>query len=533
MIHFDTIIRGGTIIDGTGIPGFQKDLGIKQDRICAIEDLSKANSFQTIDATGLIVSPGFIDIHSHSDRTLVDDGGAESKIHQGVTTEVVGNCSFSSFPVATDGGVLISRSHRSNVEYDWTDLDGFSEFLEKKGISVNIAHQLGHSALREAVGLLDKRPPNPDELYSMKRLAVESVEQGAFSLTTGLTLVPSCYAKTEEIIEIAKAIAQFPGCFYATHARLWANMHVEAVEEALRVGLEANLPVQYSHMAIIDSRLFDNPEVMLKPFEKAITQGQDVTYDMYPYIAAGTHLSQMLPEWVQEGGINKMLIRIRNPIFRKKTLASLKLGWFKGLPWDWGKIIISFVNSRKNTSLVGKTIEDIAIEWKREPEDVFLQLIDKENNQVGCIMINRREDNIQYFMNQPYAMFGSDGNAISKSGIYSHDKPHPRFYGCYPRIFGHYVREESVLSLEEAVYKSTGFPSWRMGFKKRGTLKVNNYADIIIWNPDTIIDKSTFQDPHHYAEGIIYVWVNGIQVVKDGQHTGERPGRVIRRGNNN
>ena len=177
---------------------------------------------------------------------------------------------------------------------------------------------------------------------------------------------------------------------------------------------------------------------MLKPFEKAITQGQDVTYDMYPYIAAGTHLSQMLPEWVQEGGINKMLIRIRNPIFRKKTLASLKLGWFKGLPWDWGKIIISFVNSRKNTSLVGKTIEDIAIEWKREPEDVFLQLIDKENNQVGCIMINRREDNIQYFMNQPYAMFGSDGNAISKSGIYSHDKPHPRFYGCYPRIFGHY-----------------------------------------------------------------------------------------------
>ena len=533
MSDFDTIIQGGTIIDGTGKPRFQMDIGIKKNHIDAIGDLSKVCSQNIIDATGLIVSPGFIDIHSHSDRTLVDDGGAESKIHQGVTTEVVGNCSFSSFPIAKDRGTSISRSHRSKVKYDWTDLDGFSNFLEKRGISVNIAHQLGHSALRGAVGLLDNRPPNPDELDSMKRLAVESIEQGAFSLTTGLTLVPSCYAKTDEIVEIAKAIAHFPGCFYATHARLWANMHVEAVDEAIRVGADAKIPVQYSHMAIIDSRLFDHPEIMLKPFEKARAEGQDVTYDMYPYIAAGTHLSQLLPEWVQEGGINKMLSRIRNPNLRKKALLSLKLGWFKGLPWEWDKIIISFVNSEKNTSLVGKSIEDIAKEFKKESIDVFLQLIDEESNQVGCIMINRREDNIQYFMQQSYAMFGSDGNAISKSGIYSQDKPHPRYYGCYPRIFGRYVREKSVLSLEEAVYKSTGFPAWRMNFQKRGTLKVDNYADIIIWNPDSIIDKSTFQDPHHYAEGIHYVLVNGIEVVKKGKHTGKRPGRVIRRGNNN
>ena len=532
-MDFDLIIRRGTIYDGTGKPGFQMDLGIIEDRICAIADLSNENGTNVYDASGLFVSPGFIDIHSHSDRTLIDDGGAESKIHQGVTTEVVGNCSFSSFPIGDDGGVSIGRSHRSKVDWTWKDLNGFSEFLENSGISVNVAHQLGHSALRAAVGLIDNRTPNEDELNAMKRLAIESVDQGAYSLTTGLTIVPSCYATTEEIIEIAKAVAPYPGTFYATHARLWANQHVQAVEEAIRIGREANLPVQYSHMAIIDSRVFDTPEVMLHPIEKAREKGLDFTYDMYPYIAAGTHLSQLVPEWLQEGGVSNLLNRLRNPRLRKKAAKNMINGWFKGLPWEWDKIILSFVDSLKNTHMVGKTMEEIAEEWGIEPVEAYLRLIDEENNQVGCVMINRCEDNIRHFMCQPYAMFGSDGNAISKCGIYATDQPHPRFYGCYPRILGRYVREESILSFEEAVYKSTGFPAWRMGFRKRGTLKEGNFADVVVWNPETVIDLSTFEDPHHYPEGILDVWVNGTQVIQHGQHTGQRPGRVLRRGEKN
>ena len=528
---FDITIIGGTVVDGTGKKRYEADIGILDGKISAISDLSRAETRRTIDATGHVAVPGFIDMHSHSDRTLIDDRNAESKVYQGVTTEVVGNCSYSPFPVGPLGPSAISRTHLSKVEWTWTDLDGYAAFLESDGISVNVANQVGHTALRAAACLLDNRPPTPDELDIMCRLASESVEQGAFSFTTGLTLPPGSYAATEELIAITRAIAPFEGAFYASHARLWANDHVGAVEEAIEIGATAGVPVQYSHMAIIDSRVFDTPEVMVRPIERARAQGIDVTYDMYPYIAGGTLLSQMVPEWLQEGGVKKMLERLRVPDVRRRAVTDLRKGWFKGLPWEWHTIIISHVQSEENRDIVGKSIEQIAEERNDDPAEVYLKLIDEEDNNIGCVAVNRREDNIRYFMAQPYAMFGSDGSAISPTGIYGEDKPHPRFYGCYPRILGRYVREQpAVLSLEDAIYKAAGFPAERMGFSDRGLLKEGYAADIVVFDPDTVIDNATFDDPHRYPDGMPHVLVNGESVVLNGAHTGARPGRVLRRG---
>ncbi|MCY4529997.1 MAG: D-aminoacylase [Chloroflexi bacterium] len=528
---FETIITGGTIVDGSGKDRYEADIGITDGAIAAIGDLGQAETRRSIDASGHVVSPGFIDMHSHSDRTLIDDRNAESKVFQGVTTEVVGNCSYSPFPVGPLGASVIARSHLSEVEWTWTDHDGYAAFLESDGISVNVANQVGHATLRAAAGLLDNRPPTADELDTMRRLAAESVEQGAFSFTTGLTLPPGSYAATDELIEITRAIAPYEGAFYASHARLWADNHVGAVEEAIEIGAIAGVPVQYSHMAIIDSRVFDTPEVMTEPIVQARARGVDVTYDMYPYIAGGTHLSQMVPEWLQDGGVAKMLERLRTPDTRRQAVTDLRKGWFRGLPWEWDTIIISHVQTEANRDIVGKSIEQIAEDRNHDPAEVYLQLIDEEDNNVGCVAVNRREDNIRYFMAQPYAMFGSDGSAISPTGIYGGDKPHPRFYGCYPRILGRYVREQpAVLTLEEAIHKAAGFPAERMGFKDRGLLKAGYAADIVILDPDTVIDNATFDDPHRYSDGMPHVLVNGEPVVLNGAHTGTRPGRVLRRG---
>ena len=528
---FDTTITGGTIVDGTGKARYQADIGITDGVIAAIGDLSRAETRRSIDAFGHVVSPGFIDMHSHSDRTLIDDRNAESKAYQGVTTEVVGNCSYSPFPVGPLGPSAISRSHLSQVEWTWTDHDGYAEFLESDGISVNVANQVGHATLRAAAGLLENRAPTADELATMCHLAAESVEQGAFSFTTGLTLPPGSYAATDELIEITRAIAPYEGAFYASHARLWADNHVNAVEEAIEIGEAAGVPVQYSHMAIIDSRVFDTPEVMVEPIELARARGLDVTYDMYPYVAGGTHLSQMVPEWLQDGGVEKMLKRLHTPDTRRRAVTDLRKGWFRGLPWEWDTIIISHVQSEANRDIVGKSVEEIAEERNDDPAEVYLQLIDEEDNNVGCVAVNRREDNIRFFMAQPYAMFGSDGSAVSPTGIYGGDKPHPRFYGCYPRILGRYVREQpAVLSLEEAIYKAAGFPAERMGFKDRGLLKEGCAADIVVFDPDTVIDNATFDDPHRYSDGMPHVLVNGEPVILDSAHTGARPGKVLRRG---
>ena len=528
---FDTLIRNGTVIDGTGRLRYEADVGISDGKIETIGHLEYTEAARTVDATDLIVAPGFIDMHSHSDVTLLDDPGGESKAHQGVTTEVVGNCSFSPYPIGQSGPEGASDPDMSSrYPWTWTTLDGWANTLESNGISINVAPQVGHSALRAAVGLREDRRPTPDELQAMRKLLTESIEQGGFSFSTGLTVAPSMYGDTDEIASLAKALSAFDGAFYVTHARLWAGNHVRAVEEAVEIGKRAGVPVQYSHMAIIDSRFYGTGEEMVAPLEQARADGIDATYDVYPYTAAGTHLAQSIPAWLQEGGESAMLKRLRNPVERERATEDIRQGHFGGLPWKFDTFVISYVKTEANQNIIGKSVEEIAADRGQDPHETYLALIEEEDNRVGAVVHNRVESDVRYFLSHPLAMIGSDGNAISPTGIHRSEQPHPRFYGTYPRILGRYVREQSIMSLETAIRKMTGMPAERLRLTDRGIIEIGRVADLAIFDPAQVIDMSTFDDPHNLAAGVNHVLVNGKTIISDGVHNGSRPGRVLRRG---
>lgn len=527
---FDTIIKNGTVIDGTGRIRYEADLGISKGKILAIGSLGDIDAGNYIDVSGLIVAPGFIDMHSHSDVTLLDDPEGESKAYQGVTTEVAGNCGFSPFPIGQHGPEgAIDSDMKSRYPWVWNDLESWAETLESKGMGINVIPQVGHSAVRSAVGLRDDRRPNKEEIKEMRKLVIEAIEQGAFSMSTGLTLAPSMYADTDEIVALAEVLAKFDGAFYATHSRLWAGNHVKAVEEAMDIGRRAGVPVQYSHMAIIDSRYYGTGHEMIDPIEQARSEGIDATYDVYPYTAAGSYLAQSVPAWLQAGGETEMLKRLRDPVLRRTAVEDMGEGHFGGLPWKFDTFVISYVKTEDNQGLVGKSIEQIAADRNQDPHETYLSLIDEEDNQVGAVVHNRVESDVSYFLSHDLAMIGSDGNAISPTGIHSNEKPHPRFYGTYPRILGRYVREQSLMSLENAVNKMTGMPSERLCLKTRGRIEEGLIADLAIFNPSEIIDRSTFDDPHQLSKGMIHVLVNGEPVILNEVSTRAMPGRVIRR----
>ena len=351
---FDVIIANGMVIDGTGRLRYEADIAVSGGKIAAIGGLERAEAERVIDATGLVVAPGFIDMHTHSDLSLLDDPRGDSKVHQGITTEVAGNCAYSPFPVGPDGPESLRRSMRQAFEWDWTDLDGWASHLESNGIGVNVAPQVGHGSVRKAVGLTSDRRPTADELGSMRRLVAESVEQGAFGMSTGLTTAPSMYGDTDEVVALAEAMTPYEGAYYVTHARVWGGNHIGAIEEAMEIGRRAGVPVQFSHMAIIDSRHYGEGEEMVGIIERARSEGLDATYDVYPYTAAGSGLMQSLPFWLQEGGEEAMLRRMRTPGGRDRALADMRKGHFGDLPWKFDAVVISYVGSEANRDIVGK-----------------------------------------------------------------------------------------------------------------------------------------------------------------------------------
>ena len=527
-MKFDTIIRGGTVINGDGSPGGRADIGISDGRITAIADLADAghNAPTVIEADSRIVCPGFIDIHTHSDLTLIDHPGGESKAYQGVTTEVIGNCGFSWFP--TGDNVRAGRGLAG--ERNWSDLAGYTKTVQLQGVSINIAPLIGHSALRRATGALDDCPPTADQLADMQALLKTGMEQGAFGMSTGLTLPPSSYADTDEIVSLASVMSPYNYAFYATHARVWAGWHIKAIEEAVEIGRRALVPVQFSHIAIIDSREYGNGDQLVAVIDAARAGGDDVTCDMYPYTASSSGFSQLLPGWVQEGGVAALLKRLRDPVTRKKVHEDTSKGWFGGLPWSFEPHVVATVASEKNRGLVGKTLAEIAEMRNVDGIEAMLMLIDEEDNDVAEIMHNRVEGDIRFFMQYEHAMIGSDGNAIERAGTWEASMPHPRFYGTFPRVLGRYVRDEPLISIETAIHKMTGMPARRLGLSDRGTLREGAIADIVVFDPKTISDVATFEDPHRYPIGMSYVFVNGESVIRDGVHTGVRPGAVLQRG---
>ena len=531
----ETLIRNATIVDGTGADRYLGDIGLEGGKIVAIGRISEVETVTEIDATGLVVAPGFIDMHSHSDVSMFDDPGGDSKVFQGVTTEVTGNCSYSPFP---SGGIgprglqeTIGVVLRTDKQWEWTDFDGWANSVESNGVSYNVAQIVGHAALRFAVGASGDRPPSPDELTGMQKLAAEAIEQGAVGFSTGLTLGPSMYADTDEIVSLCEAIAPYGNAFYATHARVWAGNHVKALEEAAEIGRRAGVPVEYSHIAIGDSRYYGRGEEMTDVIDRARTSGLDMTCDVYPYTAGASGLFQSLPMWVQDGGTGPMLARLRDPVERKRAFDDMAKGHFGGLEWHWDKMFIMNIGSDQNQDFVGRSLQEISEIRGEDPREVVLALVDEEDNDVGVVGHNRIESDVEFFVNYENSMIGSDGFAISSDGIWSDDKPHPRFYGCYPLILGRYVREKNVLSLERAIYKMTGLPAERLGLSDRGVLTEGNIADVVVFDPKTIIDHATYESPHQLSDGVRHLYVNGECVIRDGVHTRAYPGRVLRRGN--
>ncbi|MFC2168098.1 amidohydrolase family protein [Acidobacteriota bacterium] len=521
---FDLIIKNGTVIDGIENKAYRADIGILGEQIKKIGDLKETNASVVIDAADRIVSPGFIDIHTHTDREILINPMAESKIRQGVTTELGGNCGSASFPMKQSLSESAKRRAEENgISLDWTDLSGFHAAIEKKGTAVNHATLIGQGTVRSFVMGDDQREPTQDELEIMKSVVAEAMKQGAFGISSGLEYTPSGFANTSELIDLCKIVSRYGG-FYSTHMRSEDETVLEAVGEAIHISEAANLPLQIAHFKAVGSTNWWKLPKMFDLIERASARGLDVTVDRYPYIAFSTGLSIIFPQWSLDGGMGKFIGRLQE----KDIRLSMKAETMKKVEgYGWEKIVISNVQKKENSHLIGKNIGEAAAAINSDPYEFACNLIVDEGRDVSHIGFGMNEDTTEAVLKHPLAMLGSDGSSLAPYGPLSGGKPHPRNYGTFPRFLGYYVRERKILSLPEAIRKITSMPASRLGLRDRGSLRVGKYADIVIFDPQNIADKATFIDPHQYPIGIDYVLVNGTVVVDHGKHTEKLPGKVL------
>jgi N-acyl-D-amino-acid deacylase len=538
-IDHELTIVNGRIIDGKGNPWYWGNVAINNGKIISIGHLNELQSEKVIDATGLIVCPGFIDAHSHGDHNSLVYRDMENIVHQGITTIVAGQCGSSLAPLS-DEVREESQKHLNSLLPEGYSLDlywdTFDEYLkeeEKEGLGANIAHLVGHGAIRSAGMGLDDRDPTSLELDKMKDLTAEAMKSGAFGLSTGLIYPPGIFSKTTEIIELAKIAAEHGGV-YDSHIRGEGKTLMKAVTEALEIGEKANIPVQISHHKIADKSIWGQSVKTLKLFEKARENGIDVTVDQYPYKAGSTSLMTVLPPWVHDGGKDAALERLKDPLLRIKMKNDIEngiLGWenFAG-ELGWGNVYVSSVKTDENKALEGLNINEI--KQKRGTKNEFTALYElllEEEGTAGMIIFYGLEEDVKRIMQHPLHMVGTDAGSCNIKGPFCRGKPHPRHYGTYPKILGKYVREEKLLSWEEAIRKMTSFPGQRFGLFNRGVLRPDMCADITIINPNTVIDRSTYKDPHKFPEGIPYVIVNGKIVIDNGKYTGKRAGKTLRK----
>jgi N-acyl-D-amino-acid deacylase len=528
---FDIVIRGGRLLDGTGAPWIRADIAVRGDRIVAIGRLDGVPTRRTIDARNRIVAPGFIDMHSHSDFTLLVDGHAQSKIRQGVTTEVIGEHQ-SAGPVL--GAAVEERKNALaplGLQLDWQDFAGYFSRLEKQGISVNVISFVGAGQLRTAVVGLEPRPPSAAEVERMKALLRQAMAQGAFGLSSGLIYPPNSYMSIDELVELARLAGQ-DGGIYISHLRDEGAGLVKAVQEAITIGERAGLPTEIFHFKAVGSMRGRIPEAV-RVIEDARSRGIEVAANQYPYVASSTRLAARgIPPWVQEGGRQKMIERLKDPTARERIRAEMA----SGLPgWEsisdlggFENIRVSRVRSERNKKYEGQSVAAIAKDRGVAPEDTLMDLLVEEEGNVSAIYFIMTEEDVKEAMKLPWVSIGSDGTAVRSDGVLGQGRPHPRWYGTFPRVLGKYVREEKVLTLEEAIRKMTSLPAAQLRLTDRGLLKVGMAADVVVFDPERVIDRATFEDPHRYAEGIDIVMVNGEVVIDEGRHTGATPGRVLR-----
>lgn len=524
---FDLIIRNADLIDGSGAPARPADVGITDGRVVAIGDIDDdAATARTIDATDKVVCPGFIDIHTHSDLSLVADGIGESKLRQGVTTEVVGNCSFAAFPIEPER-LELHADHLARVTAAitpwWTDFDGYADALTEQGLAINVAPLAGHGTLRVAAMGVDKRPPTPDELSRMERDLDNALEQGAFGMSTGLTHVPSAYGDFDEVAALARVLAA-RGALYATHARAIAPDERAAVAEAIEIGRQTGVTVEFSHLAINRPERWGHGNELLAMFDEARNEGIDIFFDVYPYDASSSSLTQYLPPWLQAGGTDAMRARLDDPTQRQQALDDMAEGWFGGIPWLWDRFVVS---DSPDGYGVAQTLEQLAAAEDLDPYELTLQLCERYGNEVRVVLFYRSEEDVAKFVAHPLSVIGSDGNAIPLHQP-TH-RPHPRNFGTFPRVLGVYARQRGVLELPDAVRKMTAEPARRLGLTDRGLLTVGAVADVVIFDPATVVDNAEFGQAADSPTGIDMVIVGGQVVLDHGTIGAERPGQVLRR----
>jgi N-acyl-D-amino-acid deacylase len=530
--QYDLLIRNGRLIDGTGNPWVYADVAILGDRIADIGRLPRETTAErTIDAAGLYISPGFIDIHSHSDFSLLVDGRAMSKVTQGVTTEVLGE-DASAGPVI---GEVAEREMKRNLERyglepSWRSLGDYFRVLGSSGASVNVASFVGAGQLRRCVMGLEERQATTDELEEMKRLLAEAMGQGAVGLSSGLIYIPGRYASTEELIALAGIAAQ--GGIYASHIRSEGSDVLGALDEAIRIGAEARLPVEIFHFKAAGRSNWNLLPAAIAKIDSARQAGIDITADIYPYIASSTGLDARFPAWVRSGGSEAFSARLEDPEIRGRVRRQLEsMAESYGGPQPFAEsILVALVYQDENKRWEGKTLWEIADATGKDVFDALIDLEDSEGGRGLGIYFTMTEENVRLKLKQPWVSIGSDGTAITPEGILGQGKPHPRYYGAFPRVLAKYVREENVVPLEDAIRKMTSRPAQRLGLTQRGLLRRGYYADVVVFDFDRIQDRSRFEDPHHYSDGVVYSIVNGKLVLDRGRHTGALPGRVLRPG---
>jgi N-acyl-D-amino-acid deacylase len=530
--EYDLIIRNGNIYDGSGAKSYKADLAISGDTIAAIGDLSKFTGKTEVDANGLAVSPGFINMLSWANESLIEDGRSLSDLMQGVTTEIMGE-GWSMGPL-NDKMKKEQVEEQGDIKYkiNWTSLKEYLDFMEKKGISCNVASFVGSGTVRIYVLGYEDRAPNKEELEQMKDLVKQAMEEGALGVGSSLIYAPLFYAKTDELIELCKVVSQYGG-MYISHIRSEGDDIYNALNELIRISKEAKLPAEIYHIKAAGKSNWNKLDSVFAIIENAQKEGLKISADMYTYNASATGLDASMPPWVQEGGLKEWKKRLQDPKIRKRVIEEMKTPTTK---WENSYLgagspdrilLVSFRNDSLKY-LTGKTLSEVAKLRGKAPEETAMDLVIDDESRVGCIYFSMNEENIRKKIAKPWISFGSDEGSLAPEGVFLKSNPHPRAYGNIPRLLGKYVREEKIISLEEAIRRLTSFPAENLKLKKRGKLRPGYFADVVVFDPNKIIDKATFDKPHQLAVGILSVFVNGVQVIKNGEHTNKSPGKALK-----
>ena len=529
--EFDVLIRNGTVYDGTGSEGRVADVALQGDRIAGVGDFHQAKARLTIDARGLAVAPGFINMLSWSTDSLIADGRSESEIRQGVTTEIMGE-GESMGPVNDQvREKMLSAQKDIHYEIKWTSLADYLRYLETRGISCNVASFIGATTIREYVVGFEDKPPTPEQLEKMRQLVRQEMEAGALGIGSSLIYPPAFYAKTPELIELCKVAAKYQGK-YISHMRSEGDRLFEALDELIRISREAKIPAEIYHIKAAGKGNWSKLDALLERIEAARKEGLKITADMYTYTAAGTGLDACLPPWTEEGGYPALFKRLRDPSTREKIACEVKtpattwenLYLAAGSP---DKILLVGFKSEKLKPLTGKSLAEVARMRAKDPVETIMDLIAEDESRIDSIYFLMSEENVRKEITKPWISFGSDEASQAPEGVFLRSNPHPRAYGNFARVLGKYVREEKAVSLGEAIRRLSALPATNLGLDHRGFLQKEMFADVVVFDPATISDRATFERPHQYAVGMKHVFVNGQQVLKDGEHTGASPGRAL------